>query len=96
MKNVVEEVVREIHAQLLAGHAEFCACQRCADDVTGLVLNHLHPRYSNTAKGWALANLELRSDQGRAQVAVRVLDAMKRVAAAPRHDPITGAPPANG
>ena len=85
MKNLVEQVVREIHTQLLAAHAEYCTCAQCADDVAGLVLNHLRPRYANTARGWALANLELRSDQGRAELAVRVLDAMRRVAASPRH-----------
>ena len=94
MKNLVEQVVREIHAQLLAKHAEFCHCPQCADDVSLLVLNHLRPRYANTSAGWALANLELRSDQGRAELAVRVFDAMKRVAAAPRHGPLQQAPPA--
>lgn len=87
MKNLVEEMVREIHGQLLAKGAGFCACQQCADDVSAWVLNHLRPRYANTGTGWALANLELRSDQGRAELAVWVLDAMKRVAASPRHDP---------
>ena len=97
MKNLVEQVVREIHAELLAKGGDFCACSQCADDVSGWVLNHLRPRYANTARGWALANLELRSDQGRAELAVWVMDAMRRVAASPRHKASEKvAPPAAG
>ncbi|HEY5220006.1 MAG TPA: late competence development ComFB family protein [Gemmatimonadaceae bacterium] len=93
MTNLVEEVVREIHVGLAASSGgRYCACSQCGDDVTSYVLNQLRPRYANTAKGWALANLELRSDQGRAELSVRVLDAMKRVAAAPRHQPVPAAP----
>ncbi|HET7632279.1 MAG TPA: late competence development ComFB family protein [Gemmatimonadaceae bacterium] len=85
MTNLLEDVVREMHAELLTRNAGFCRCAQCADDATTLVLNQLRPRYANTARGWALANLELRSDQGRAELAVRVLDAMRRVAQMPRH-----------
>ena len=90
MNNLVEEVVREIHADLVTRHAGYCACSQCADDAVTCVLNQLRPRYSNTAKGWAIANLELRSDQGRAELSVRVLDAMQRVAQSPRHPPASG------
>lgn len=93
MKNLVEEVVREIHGELLKRGGPFCTCAQCADDVTTYVLNQLRPRYANTAQGWALANLELRSDQGRAELAVRVMDAMRRVAASPRHGSPREIPP---
>lgn len=93
MTNLVEDVVREAHAQLLSTSTNFCSCRQCADDVATYVLNQLRPRYTNTARGWALANLELRSDQGRADLSVRVLDAMRRVAAAPRHDVGCPTPP---
>ena len=90
MRNLVEEVVREIHAELLKRGGPYCSCSQCADDVATYVLNQLRPRYSNTSKGWALANLELRSDQGRAELAVRVMDAMRRVAEVPRHGSTAG------
>jgi hypothetical protein len=86
MRNLVEEAVREIHTQLLGTSAQFCHCSQCADDVVVYVLNQLRPRYTTSAAGWALANLELRSDQERAALAVRVLDAMQRVSAMPRHE----------
>ena len=92
MNNLLEEIVREIHADLVTRHAGYCACPRCTDDAVTYVLNQLRPRYSNTAKGWAIANLQLRSDQGRAELSVRVLDAMKRVAQSPRHTPASGVP----
>jgi competence protein ComFB len=87
VKNLVEELVREVHAELLARDGGFCSCAQCADDVATLVLNHLRPRYVNSPRGWALASLELRSDQERADLAVRVYEAMRTVAAAPRHPP---------
>ena len=92
MKNLVEQAVREVHAQLLSKHAEFCACSQCADDVVTLVLNQLRPRYTTSVSGWTLTHLELASGQERADLAVRVLEAMGRVSATPRHPPIRPGP----
>ena len=86
MKNLVESVVREIHGELKVIHPEFCTCSQCADDVVALVLNNSQPRYATTDTGTALANLEMWGDESRAEIAVLVLDAMKRVAKEPRHD----------
>lgn len=88
MKNLVEQAVREVHGQLLAKHAGYCSCAKCADDVVTLVLNQLRPRYTTSDSGWTLTHLELGSDQERADLAIRVLDAMRRVSATPRHPPI--------
>jgi competence protein ComFB len=88
MKNLVEQAVREVHGQLLAKHTSFCACSQCADDVVTLVLNQLRPRYTTSVSGWTLTHLELGSDQERADLAIRVLDAMRRVADTPRHPPV--------
>jgi competence protein ComFB len=88
MKNLVEQAVREVHGQLLAKHTEFCSCAQCADDVVTLVLNQLRPRYTTSVSGWTLTHLELGSDQERADLAIRVLDAMRRVSVTPRHPPV--------
>ena len=86
MKNLLENVVREMHGELRAEHPEFCACTQCTDDVVALVLNHSSPRYATTDAGWALANLDLWGDETRAELAVMVLEAMRRVHESPRHD----------
>ena len=86
MRNLDERVVREIHGELKVKHPEFCTCAQCADDVVALVLNHSQPRYATTDTGTALANLDMWGDETRAELAVLVLDAMKRVAKEPRHD----------
>jgi competence protein ComFB len=86
MKNIIEGVVRELHGELRLTHPGFCACTKCADDVVALVLNHSQPRYATTDTGWALANLEVWSDERRAELSVLVLDAMRKVAESPRHE----------
>lgn len=90
MKNLLDTAIREIHAELLAQNAEFCACERCRDDVVAYTLNHTRPRYATSSRGWALENLALSSDQIRAELSVMVLGAMKRVSQDPRHTPPLG------
>ncbi len=92
MRNLLEGAVRELHAGLVAQHPEFCHCSRCADDVLALVMNHTRPRYATSPRGFALASLDIWTDQTRAELSVLVLNAMRRVAVAPRHTPGTGVP----
>lgn len=94
MKNVTEDAVRELHGELLTKHPEFCACARCRDDVLALVMNQSRPRYVTSAQGFALASLDVRGDQTRAELSVLVLDAMRIVAQRPRHTPASGTPAA--
>jgi hypothetical protein len=90
MKNLLEDAVREIHAALRQHHPQFCACARCSDDVVSLVMNHTRPRYATSPRGYALAGLEIWGDQTRAELAVLVFDAMRRVSLEPRHTPLAG------
>lgn len=86
MKNLLEGTVRSIYAELRVQNPEFCACDSCRADVEAFALNAAHPRYSGgTDIGQALIAVELQRDQTRATLAVLVLDAMRRVAASPRH-----------
>lgn len=94
MKNLVEDAVRELHAELLVRHPGFCACQRCKDDVLALVMNHTRPRYATSSRGFALASLDVRGEQTRAELLARVLEAMRVVAQSPRHTPPSGTPSA--
>lgn len=93
MKNLLETAVRETYDALRVNHSEYCACEMCQSDVLAYALNGLRPRYSGgTDAGFALISVDLQKDQTRATLAVAVLDAMRRVAATPRHPPAPAPP----
>lgn len=88
MKNVLEEMVAEVYAQLRGRHPEFCSCERCRDDVIAQSLNKARPRYiGGSPIGAAVTRVSLSGDQARAEIAVVVFDAMRRVNLNPRHGP---------
>ena len=88
MKNALEEVVGEVYEQLKARHPEFCSCQRCHGDVIAQALNKARPRYIGGSRiGAAVTRVSLSSDQAKAEIAVLVFDAMRRVHQNPRHGP---------
>lgn len=86
MKNMLEKVVSEIFDELLRRDPEYCRCEQCRTDVLSKALNQALPKYSGGgAQGEALAGFELQQDATRAALTVLLLDAMRRVAASPRH-----------
>jgi competence protein ComFB len=87
MKNALEAPLRSIYQTLRKQHPEFCACERCQDDVMALALNNTRPRYvSGTPPlGEVITGVQLNYDQTRAQLTVVVFEAMRKVAANPRH-----------
>ena len=86
MKNLLEDAVLRIYEDLVAKTPGACACESCKEDALAYVLNKTRPRYSGgTDTGMALIALDLQKDQTRAQLAVVVMDAIRRVAANPRH-----------
>ena len=88
MKNALEEMVFEVYTQLKQRHAEYCSCERCHDDVIAQALNKARPRYiGGSPIGAAVTRVSLAGDQARAEIAVLVLDAMRRVNQNPRHGP---------
>ena len=88
MQNLLEEAVTEIFEQLRDREAGFCACAQCHDDVLTHALNKARPRYSSgSAVGSAVTRASLVQDQARAEIAVLVLEAMRRVQRNPRHGP---------
>lgn len=88
MLNVLEESVQEVFLELRSMEAGYCHCPRCQDDVITHALNHARPRYvSGSAIGSAVTRVSVTRDQTRAEVAVLVLEAMRRVQRNPRHGP---------
>ncbi|HWP03184.1 MAG TPA: late competence development ComFB family protein [Gemmatimonadaceae bacterium] len=88
MQNLLEEAVVETFKQLRAAEPGFCHCAQCHDDVVAHVLNKARPRYtSGSTLGAAVTRVSLAQQQARAEIAVLVLEAMRRVQRNPRHGP---------
>jgi hypothetical protein len=86
MQNVLEESVQEVFLRLRDLEAGYCHCPKCQDDVITHALNHARPRYiSGHGVGSAVTRVALTRDQAQAEVAVLVLEAMRRVQRNPRH-----------
>lgn len=87
MINALEEVVRNTFRTLRERDAAYCRCQRCEDDVMTWAMNNAKPRYvGELPLGAAVTRVALSQDGAKAEIAVVVLDAMRRIAAHPRHD----------
>jgi competence protein ComFB len=90
MINALEEVVLSTFRALREQDADFCRCQQCEDDVVLLAMNQAKPRYIGEAPlGAAVTRVALAQDGAKAEIAVLVMDAMKKVAAKPRHGSLT-------
>ena len=87
MKNALEGPLRSIYADLRRTNPQFCACAQCQDDVMTLALNNTKPRYvsGNPPLGEVVTGVQLSLDQAKAELTVLLFDAMRRVAASPRH-----------
>jgi competence protein ComFB len=86
MQNALEEAVRDAFDTLRSADPSFCRCSRCQEDVLTMAMNQAHPRYIvGDPLGSAVTRVALARRQLRAELSVIVLDAMRRVAAEPRH-----------
>lgn len=79
-----EIVVTREFERLLATFPEFCGCDVCRDDVIVFALNRLPPRYTTQRRGAVLQYVRLQKEQEQADIAVAVLEGMKRVMKSPR------------
>ena len=87
MKNALEGPLRTLYADLRRSNPQFCDCAQCQDDVMTLALNNTKPRYvsGNPPLGEVVTGVQLSYDQAKAELTVLLFDAMRRVAASPRH-----------
>lgn len=87
MYNILEVTLGKLRDEMLGKYPQFCACEQCKDDTLTWALNHCRPKYVTGTRplGNALTAVELALDQSRAELTVIVFDAMRRVAANPRH-----------
>jgi competence protein ComFB len=85
VKNVLEAMVAREYQELAPCVPGVCECATCREDVLVYALNRLPPRYVATLTGEVLSEMRLDADQGRADIAVALLEAFRVVGAAPRH-----------
>ncbi|MBE3589019.1 MAG: late competence development ComFB family protein [Thermoanaerobacteraceae bacterium] len=93
--NYTEEAVRRILPDVLKEYTRnnpgVCTCARCQEDILALSLNQLPPHYVATDEGTIFTKVGFDQIGGKAQVVAAITNAIKRVAANPRHkNPISG------
>jgi len=84
VSNVTLEVVQREYDSLRDGFPKFCGCDTCRGDVLVYALNRLSPHYVSTRQGEILTALSLQSDGEKAKLDVALVDALRKVALAPR------------
>jgi competence protein ComFB len=82
--NVTAEVVQREYQSLRESVPKFCGCDTCRSDVLVYALNRLAPHYVSTRQGEILTGLSLGSDGEKAKLDVVLLEAIRKVALAPR------------
>ena len=84
VSNVTLEVVQREYSSLRDAFPKFCGCDTCRGDVLVYALNRLAPHYVSTRQGEILTELSLQSDGEKAKLDVALVDALRKVAVAPR------------
>ena len=85
MKNVVEEQVASMYAELLPTVPEAHAgCAICREDVLVYALNRLPAHYVSTLKGEVITRLNVQMGQASTDATVVVLEGFRYVARSPR------------
>lgn len=84
LKNQMEDAVFLILGEMLKGK-DICKCEKCKKDIMALALNNLPTKYVVTEKGEVYAKTDLLSRQFRTDIAIQVLNAIKKVSENPNH-----------
>jgi competence protein ComFB len=84
VKNIVEEFVRSLYAEMRPGVKDSHDCPVCEEDVMVFALNRLPPQYVSTTKGEVLSRLDIQTGQHRTDATVAMMEAFRFVAANPR------------
>lgn len=84
IRNIVAEHVHAHYLSLKARFTSFCGCDLCEGDVEIFALNRLNPKYVSTKGGGMIAGTELDLGQGGTDIDIMLIEAFRKVAAAPR------------
>jgi len=83
--NVMEILVKETIEDILKGHKEFCACERCRFDIAAIALNNLPPSYVVTEEGEVMLRANLLKQQVRVDLIRAITEAIQVVGKNPHH-----------
>lgn len=84
--NKMESSVRKEVERFFAGEGKnMCSCGQCKLDIIALALNSLPPKYVVTNIGDAVTNVNLGSNQWKADITIAVSRAAELVTKHPRH-----------
>ncbi|HDS08860.1 MAG TPA: hypothetical protein ENN73_01420 [Firmicutes bacterium] len=84
IKNYLEDIVKELVTAEAEKDPALKNSKSMQEDVIAYTLNHLKPKYARTRKGYILTEVELNSEQLRAEILVEVLKAIKIVKENPK------------
>ncbi len=82
--NLVEDHVIAAYDAMRPHFPEFCGCDVCRDDALVYTLNRTPARYVSTPTGSVVTEVNLEKDQSRAAIEVAMMDALRKISAAPR------------
>jgi competence protein ComFB len=86
IRNAIEDHVVEAYDLLVKHFPDFCGCETCRLDVLVFALNRLPPRYVVGLEGTVVTDVSLDKDQNRAAIEVAIMEGIRKVSLAPRHD----------
>ena len=86
MKNYMEDVVLEVLDVALRLNPDFCRCEKCRKDVVLIALSNIKGSYASSPVGEIFARVEQSDRQVRTDVLLAVMQALRQVAAYPRHN----------
>ncbi|HTS90025.1 MAG TPA: late competence development ComFB family protein [Gemmatimonadales bacterium] len=86
IRNAVEDHAAEAYQRLVGHFGGFCGCETCRLDVLVYALNRLPPRYVVGREGTVVTDVDLDKDQSRAAIEVAIMEGIRKVNLAPRHE----------
>lgn len=86
IRNAVEDHATEAYGLLVKHFPDFCGCDTCRLDVLVYALNRLPPRYVIGLEGSVVTDVNLDKDQNRTAIEVAVMEGIRKVNLAPRHE----------
>ena len=84
IRNLAEEHVQASYDSLRSRFPDFCGCDVCREDAMVYALNRVPARYASSQEGTVITEVNLEKDQSRAAIDVVMMDALRRIAVAPR------------
>ena len=84
MRNLVDDHVVAAYDSMRPHFPDFCGCETCREDAVVYTLNRIPARYVATPTGSVVTEVNLEKGQSRAAIEVAMMEALRKVALAPR------------